>query len=211
MKQNLSKTNQQGFTLIELLVVIAIIALLSTLVVVDFNRQRAVRSVVLAQNETITNMRKTQSYLLSGRKIDANTPAIYYIMNFRKAKNRLRLPYTSYLIRAVDKNYNVYPVETPSLPDNAMVNQLEVDTYKAGNGDDGAGTSVDCVTIAFGAPFGQIYISETCNDEILGILQDPVQKQAAANRDVRITLSNLLTPTKKAIMLFGVSGRIDPK
>ena len=70
MKQKYSKTKYQlGFTLIELLVVISIMGILATLMIVNFAGQRVSRSLLLAKNETVTNIRKVQSYTLSSKNI----------------------------------------------------------------------------------------------------------------------------------------------
>lgn len=114
MKQNDHK-KQSGFTIIELVVVVAIMSLMAVVVVIDFNRQRVNRNIVLAKNETVTNLRKVQGYMLSsknivGDNVESEVPAKYYIIEIHKNDN-------FFTINAVDSLYRYYPaIETVALP-----------------------------------------------------------------------------------------------
>lgn len=203
--------HEKGFTLVELLVVIALMGILATLVVVSFNRQSAKRSVLLAQNETVTNMRKVQGYSLSARNIEPSVAAKYYIIRFVKDES-------SYTVSAVDSNYNYYPnVESIKLPQGVVISNL------------GSGTqSLDCVQIAFAAPYGQTYIYSpsinvyqnenfgggeipggSCTTDIIDILRNPAELLARANQTIEITLSNPKASSAKLVKMYGLSGRIE--
>ncbi len=109
MKQK-NYQKQLGFTIIELMVVIGIMSLMSAVVIIDFNRQKVSRNVVLAKNETVTNLRKVQGYMLSSKNIRGDIPAKYYIVEIHKNDS-------FYTINAVDSQFNYYPaIETVNLP-----------------------------------------------------------------------------------------------
>ncbi len=200
MKPNSKNTTQAGFTLSELIVVIAIIGLLSTLVVVNFNQQRARRSVLLAQNETVTNARKVQSYALSSRDINATTkPSFYYL--------QLTTDQKSYEVRALDDGgqSTLKAIETVKLPDETYISSI---TMIGPNADE----KLDCAQVAFSVPFARMYIiaGSTCNGgTIEDTLSDPITLQDAANKTLQITLKHPRTNIEKTLTFHGLSGRIE--
>ena len=182
MKQKLSKIQSQaGFTLVELLAVLAISSLLLGALVIDFAGQRGRRNIVLAKNETVTNLRKVQSYMLSSRNISSGVPAKYYIATLAAGSS-------SYTIQAVDKNFvyhdNIETINLPSKVNTSMLAVLSEESDTSGEsinlqiGDDTVkALSYNCVQVIFGAPFGKMYThgSDRCNSSIAEILKDPVQ------------------------------------
>lgn len=202
MKPNLKNTTLYGFTLLELIVVIAIMGMLATLVVVSFNRQRAQRSVVLAQNETVTNLRKVQSYMLSSRNINGTVPAKYYVITLRTQASGFKP--TEILVSALDDSYGMHTVETVKLPEGVSVTDIEV-----GDGEQKP-DPYDCVQIAFSAPFGQMYtLPGGCDDEITQTVSSPVERVTATNKVVTFKLFNPNASTSRQVTLYGLSGRIE--
>lgn len=184
-------TIQAGFTLIELLVVLSIMTLLMSAIVINFNNTRAARSAVLAQNETITNIRKTQSYMLSSRNVSENVPAKFYVLRFEKNL-------TTYKIQAIDNNYELSDVETVTLPDGVIVSDFGA--YKA-----------KCLEVLFAAPFGKMYINYDlkCLEDVAVIAKDPISLYSLNDGVASITLTPTKNAPSKTIGLHSLTGRID--
>lgn len=191
MKQKSDKiSSQAGFTLVELLVVLAIMALVSTALVIDFSRQRGPRNIVLAKNETITNLRKVQSYMLSSRNLPKdNTPVKYYIATFKVRGDDEKQAINSYTIDAVDNDYVFNSgLETISLPTSVSVSKL---TIHRDAGVKGEPNEYGCMQIIFSAPFGKMYVNgdEVCDSSIVDILRDPVRLAELSENTAKIYFS----------------------
>lgn len=182
--------NQTGFTLIELLVVLSMMTLLMSAIVINFNRTRAARSAVLAQNETVTNIRKTQSYMLSSRDVPGGGPAKFYIVRFQSGS-------PSYKIQAVDNSYQLFDVETVTLPGEVIVS--------------GFSESAKCLEVLFAAPFGKMYLNPDpgCDEDIAAIAQNPITLYGLIDQTVSLTLTPTNGAASKSISLHSLTGRID--
>jgi prepilin-type N-terminal cleavage/methylation domain-containing protein len=149
MKSKTNQNNRQsGFTLVEMLVVISMMMMLSAALVVDFNSQRGVRGVKIAQNETATNIRKVQGYTLSSRNLPNDAGgARFYLMEFNSAEGNN----TIYNIGAVARNsvtrdYEYIELETVKLPSKVKIASVATE-----------GTATSCLQIIFTVPFGTMY------------------------------------------------------
>jgi prepilin-type N-terminal cleavage/methylation domain-containing protein len=186
MKQKLEKfRSQSGFTIIELMVVLSIMATISTVLILDFSSQRTVRNVVLAKNETVTNLRKVQSYTLTSRKINNTNPARFYIVTFERDAWALNT-YNTYKVQAVDNDFGFYPnVETFTLPQGITFGEFEIEPASKG-------TPVGylCVQIVFSVPYGTMYSmgGDSCDPNIAATLNDPVEIAQLSQRKARINL-----------------------
>lgn len=201
MKQNSKQFKRQtGFTLIELLVVLGIMVLMTSIVVIDFNRQKAVRNIVLAKNETVTNLRKVQSYMLSSRNISGDIAAKFYIVELYKGS-------TNYTVNAVDSEYNYHStLETISLP-----NGVNFDSLTGGPQVKGETIYYDCVQIIFSAPFATMYARGTqkCGSDITDILRDPVQLASLSQQTVYLNFQGIPgTEGAKYIQVSPITGQI---
>lgn len=212
MKQKLIKINEQkGFTLIELLVVLSMMAVMSAVLVIDFASQRQLRAVTIAKNETITNIRKVQGYMLSSKNISPGLPAKHYIV-------RIVTGETSYKIQAIDNLYNFHdpadpgattPLETVQLPSGIKFGTISV----APPDGIGSATTFPCVQIIFSAPYGKMIArgASLCTTSIKDTLQDPIATADLNEREVTIDLTNTAgTLTGHSIILTPVSGLITP-
>lgn len=202
MKQKQDKTiSQAGFTIVELLAVLAIMTLLMGALVLDFASQRGKRNIVLAKNETITNLRKVQSYTLSSKNLPTGESVKYYIATFSSGSN-------SFTVDAIDSDYVFHPaVETIALPTAISIESITTIDNKdsdqgtksevAGGGvirDISTGIADDkqgvykCMQIIFSAPFGKIYTngSSSCGSSVINSLRDPVQRAALSEKTARI-------------------------
>lgn len=152
------RLSQRGFTLIELIVVLAIMGTMLGLVLVNLNAQRTPRSMKIAQNELVTNIRKVQSYTLAGRGINNNQDAVqYYAIKFD-----LNSP-TKYTVQAV---YNiaatpplVKDIETINLPSGVKLSAVTINGTAITTG---AGLNYNCGLLYFAAPFGKVYTNDGC-------------------------------------------------
>ncbi len=159
MKQKIKISPKfRGFTIIELLVVISIMGLFATVVLVNYNQLRAERSKKIARHELATNIRKTQSYTLSGRLSNTGVPVRFYII-------KLTANSDSYEIQSID---NTAPstaepvtVETLNYPDFTPLKELWLSMP------DEDDANVACAQIAFSLPFGKTYIDPDCQFEEL--------------------------------------------
>lgn len=195
MKQK--SANQAGFTLIELLVVLSIMTLLMGSIILNFNRTRAARSATFAQNETVTNIKKVQSYMLSARNLATDIPAKFYYIKFTKGQK-------TYTIGGVDNNYGLYAnIETVTLPGDVAIGDL---SFVPGS----PGTTA-CVEILFSAPFGKMYLNDdpSCNASITTIAQSPTTLYALNGQVLEITLTPTNNAASKTIDVRSLTGRVD--
>jgi prepilin-type N-terminal cleavage/methylation domain-containing protein len=162
-----------GFTLIELLVVVAIMVILTTVMVINLNGQRASRDIKIAENELVSNLRQIQSYTLSGRAEPSGQPVQFYIMKFD-----LTQP-TKYTIQALF-NADSSPqylenIETINLPANirlAAVNGVQINRANSPTSQSPSQTGMNCALAAFAAPFAKVFLNDGC------ALADTVNKPA---------------------------------
>lgn len=191
---------QSGFTLVELLVVISILAVMSTLLVINFNATRGSRSIKIAQSQLVTNLRKTQSFILSARQVAANTPAKFYVL-------RLDLNSNQYLIQSIDTSYNAnLSMETLKLPANVTVSGITVP---------GCSGSCAMVQVAFAAPTGKIYAYSASDSggscsgvaSLVAAVQNPGCFLSLSDRQVTVTLSYPGTASK-TVTVYGLSGTV---
>ncbi len=192
--------NQAGFTITELMVVIVIFITLSSVVILQWNSQTPNRSLNIAQNELVTNLRKAQSYTLSSRNIATSNPAKFYLVRVATAEN-------TYTINGVDSNYNYYPsIETVSLPSGLDFGSLSL--YDPANG---STTVPACALLIFSAPFGKLYLegAATCDSSITTTLQNLATLTPKADKQLTITIRHIKQGATRAVVARGLTGRID--
>ena len=170
MKQKTQqKKYESGFTLVELLAVIAIMMVVGGTVVIGFIGQRNARNLLIARNETVTNIRKVQAYALSSKTLPSDVGAMegakYYILTFTQDEN-------SYTIEALNTDYQLREVEEINLPHNIFVSRLRTSQ---------GGADAGWMQVIVGVPFGSMYIrdSENCGDDCItpigSVLSDPIK------------------------------------
>jgi hypothetical protein len=131
---------------------------------------------MIAKNETVTNIRKAQGYLLSSKNITPTTAAKFYIVTFMTSNYG-----TSYTIDAIDNNYQyISPVERINLPTG-----VKISAVTTGIGSQQIPQS--CMQIVFAAPLGEEYVVPSCGPNIVDTVRDPVQLAAQSqNRHIFI-------------------------
>jgi prepilin-type N-terminal cleavage/methylation domain-containing protein len=156
--------NSNGFTLIELMVVVTVMMVLATVFIVNIAGQRANRDIKIAQNELVSNIRKTQSYVLSSRLLPNGQIAQYYILKFDLSDP------TTYKIQALyDTSFapKLIDVETIKLPPN-----IQIATTSASNLAINVKRSLNptlqpiytnCAIVSFAAPYAKVVFNDGCN------------------------------------------------
>lgn len=190
---------QSGFTLPELLVVFVIMVVLATLVIISWNSQKANRSITLAQNETVTNLKKIQSYAISSRNISGSTPAKFYLARFQVGSNE-------YTIDAVDDNYTYHNLETVKLPGSITINGLTLSPTSSS----GTGSSPSCVFVIFSAVYGKTYMTDfdDCSTStIFEVLQSMPVLAPLADYNLSLKLGSY-DGNDKGVTVSGLNGRV---
>jgi prepilin-type N-terminal cleavage/methylation domain-containing protein len=202
MKQKLKKIHKQsGFTIIELLVVISMMVVISTVLVIDFSRQRTSRSMIIGQNEMVTNLRKVQGYMLSSKNLTTGEAVKYYVMSFTQGES-------NYYVHAIDSQYGYHnTIETIKLPTGVYISSNAI--TEIGKVDP---TEYKCLQIIFSAPYGKMYARglSSCTNDLATIVQDPFQLALLNERDAIITLGNTSTATTNSTVITPLTGLITP-
>ncbi len=201
---NHSNNRQGGFTVIELLVVLSIMVVIATVVIIDFNRQRNSRSIVLAKNETVTNMRKIQGYMLSSRNLPSGEAAKFYIAEFNMNGGST---VGQFNVHAVDNDFVLHRnLETIKLPSGVRYKNFKIDPTSKGDP-----VAYQCLQIIFSSPFGKMYVngSANCNNNIEQTLMDPVALSTLAQRRAYLELdSGFVTQNTPYVVVNPISGQI---
>ena len=138
-----------GFSLIEFLVVTAIIAILTTIVTVNFRQQRAQQETQAVANELISKIREVQNFILSGRVIPGTTDsATAYVINFSSSAGSNR----SYRIDYRTTTVPTTTLETIDLTASVSIVQLSID-----------GVPTTPTAVQMYSPFGKITILDRLN------------------------------------------------
>ncbi len=187
----------RGFTITELLVVISIMGIISTLVIVGFNRTQGRRNLQIAQNELVTNIRKVQGYVLSSRSLPNGDKAKVYLMRFESGSN-------SYTIGAVSENGNEFfsDLETATLPNRINFSRMRV------VGD--STVASDCAYLIFTTPYGKMYVDYTapCDAGIVDIVIDPAQLITRSDRQLDLVFEESQNQTERAVKIQTLSNTI---
>ncbi len=194
MKPKISNKNQKsaGFTLIELLAIIAIMIVIASSVIINFSGQRESRSLTIARNETITNLRKVQAYTLSSRTLPSGNGAKFYIASFTAGASG----YEIYGIYSSGNNYAAELVEQIDFSGDVLVSDLTV----------GA-----CMQVIFSAPFGTMYTSPSCTADLGSVLQDPIALAQLSQSAVTVTLQTLrASGSPRIFQISPLTGQIIP-
>ncbi|HMR55389.1 MAG TPA: prepilin-type N-terminal cleavage/methylation domain-containing protein [Candidatus Doudnabacteria bacterium] len=207
---NIQTRQQAGFTIVELLVVFLILVLLMSAGLVSWNQQKPRRSLNLAQNELVTNLRKVQSYAVSSRNISENNPASYYSLSL-SLLNDLQTQYSVNGVgRGSDYEYSV-GLEIISLPSTIEVTGLSI--YNPG---DLIPTPVDCVQVLVSAVYGKMYFHVPTNcdtkdweEDAQEILRNPIALANMSTGDLEITLGNIDAGLSKIVRVNGLGARVD--
>lgn len=206
-----------GFTLIELLVVIAIMGSLVGYMIINIGQQRGARSLKIAQNQLVTDLRKVQSYTLSSRVLSNGQPAQYYVMKFD-----FNQPDRYFIQGIYDKenalNGRLKDVETVHLPQEVTFDPLSPAVVS-----DPSLVAKSCLLLAFKAPFARVIVNEGCTQTLP--LTDPYNitstddyvritnfngNNSVTSKDSKVILKlkEARTGTTKSITIQSVNGLI---
>jgi len=204
-----------GFTLIEMLVVISILGILLSLVIIDFSRQRLTRGLNIAQNELVTNIRKTQSNSFFSRNVDGGKPAQYFVIKFSTSTP------DRYFVEAI-VDVKVSPklnlVETILLPQNILISAVTIKRpsplYNPST------ENAPCALLAFKLPFGKTYVNNGCQQsgfnssddyqKIISHVSNASSLSVSTDTDLVIALQNKDKTLTKKVLVKGVTGLVCP-
>jgi type II secretory pathway pseudopilin PulG len=209
MKSNLTtiwqkynqKHSSEGFTVIELMVVFIIIVLLSSVIIINWNNQTPGRSLTIAQNEVVTNLRRVQSYSVNSRNINSSVPAKFYFLKFQKNQS-------VYSVDASDSATNpVYytSLETFNLPTGVIVSNIALTST-----DGGSNLSPDCLMVAVSVVYGKTYfLSNVCDSSALSIVNSPASVAPRANYNLTLTLQHPQKNISKTVTVYGLTNKVE--
>ena len=196
-----NKQASLGFTVIELMVVFIIIVLLSSVIIINWNNQTPGRSLTIAQNEVVTNLRRVQSYAVTSRNINATAPAKFYFLKFTENQG-------AYSIQASDGSVNpVYytDLEKFNLPTGLVVSDI---TLTSTNG--GSNLSPTCVMMAVSVIYGKTYfLSDVCDSTALSIVNSPASVAPRANYNLTLTLTHTQKNISKTVVVYGLTNKVE--
>ncbi len=200
----MSFSKQKGFTLIELIVVIALMAVIATLFLANYNGLRGPRNLKIAQNLLATNIRKTQSYILSARNVVAGgtTPAKYYGLQFTANS-------TQYVIQSIDTNYNLNSaLETVALPGGITISSIQ---YVSSSG---VTNNTSSLQLAFASPYAKLLTYNAGADcttfaNLVAAVQNAGCVLTLSDRNTIITLRDSASSTIRTVTVHGASGTVE--
>ena len=216
LKIKIQSSASSGFTALELAVVVAIIAVMAGLVIADYNGQRSERTLRIAQNEMVTNIRKVQSYSLFSQNLANGKVPQYYILKFSTSTP------DRYFIQAItdfNSTPTLYAVETILLPSRVKISGISLASPIWS-----PSISSACTLLAFKSPYAKLYSSSTCNpisvsDTYSITNTDDYRKlidysgnvsPISADTDTVVTLSIVGSSSTKKVLIKGVVGLVCP-
>lgn len=208
-KKNLI-TSQFGFTVIELMVVFLILITLTSIVIVQWNSLTPNRTLNIAVNELVTQIRKVQSYASSSRNY-ANTPVKYYLMKFTKGESY-------YSIDAVDAAAgNTYhrSIESYNMPSSFYIDNIDFEDQDG----KAAEENLACAWVVFSTVQSQAYffqgdkvecdeISQLPSDDYATLFNPPVLANRASF-NMKLRVKHVTKELFKEITVHGLSGGVE--
>ncbi len=193
--------NSQGFTVIELMVVFIIIVLLSSVIIINWNSQTPGRSLTIAQNELVTNLRKVQSYAVTSRNINSTVPAKFYFMKFTKNQS-------TYSVSASDGSAT--PVYYPDLESFSLPNGLVVSDIALASTSGGIDLSPTCVMVTMSVIYGKTYfLADTCDSSVTNIVSSPATVANKNNYNLTLTLTHTQKNISKTVVVYGLTNKVE--
>lgn len=144
----MSKNNNLGFTLIELLVVISIMVILTTVFLVNFGSVGKVRSVNIAKNNVVSDLRRMQTAALSSKDI---TPGV--LSGDYGATFNMSTPGYYQLVADDNSGARQTPLGTYYIPNNATLSSIRVTKS------DGTVLNPTYAEILFKTTYGRILVT----------------------------------------------------
>jgi len=162
---------KNGYSIVEILVVLMIISIFSSIIIIDYGKQKSDSNLGFAIKQVAEDVRIAQSSTINTLKFNGVVPSGGYGIKFSTASN------TSYILFADIDNDKVYDfgleaVKTVTLPQGIVINSVETDLPSTGEAD-----------IVFTPPYGVIFINEknaSNNSGIIVKLTLQLKKESAA-------------------------------
>lgn len=114
---------RQGFTLIEIMVAIFIIAMVSSIMVVNWRKNEEKYKLQRAAQEMVQNVRKAQNMALAGKEYNGEMPNASYGVHFEKNQK------TSYFIFADGNGNETYQPSDDAIVDGTITIESGIEIY----------------------------------------------------------------------------------
>jgi len=180
-----------GFTLIELLVVIFIMVTLTSVFLVNFGSQSGPRSLTVAKNNLVSNLRRMQSHAISSKDSTATAPSKYYSLTLSSVVGS----YNNYGLKTYDSSNVVTNLSTEQLIAPVIVKQILVTKS------DSTTLNPTSIEIFYSVPFARMLLSTAGGGPSNDKIRDAV---------VTITLGRTDSTLTTTLVVNGVSGTITP-
>ena len=147
MKANTIMKN--GYSLIEMLIILMIISIFSTIIIIDYSKQKSSNDLAFAVKQVIEDMRAVQNNTVNTLKYDGSVPLGGYGVKFSTSSN------TSYVLFADSNANRLYDpgtdglVRTATLPRGIVLDSVETNLPSSAD-----------AAVVFTPPYGVIYINE---------------------------------------------------
>jgi len=153
------KKHHSGFSIIELITVIGIMALLTTVVMVNFRQVRAQQEMQSQASEIISRIRELQTNVLAGRQISGTTtvPSAYQMIFVSGASN--------YEVDYITSSATT-TLEIVNFSANMQLKQVNLD-----------GTPIGQVVLRVDSPYGQITANSLPNKQVRLDLNHKIMNQ----------------------------------
>jgi len=182
---------QNGFTLIELLVVIFIMVTLTSVFLVNFGSQSGPRSLTVAKNNLVSNLRRMQSHAISSKDSTATAASKYYSLTLSSVVGA----YNSYGLKTYDSSNAVTNLSTEQLIAPVIVKQISVTKS------DSTVLNPTNIEIFYSVPFARMLLTTSGGGASNEKIRDAV---------VTITLGRTDSTLTTTLIVNGVSGTITP-
>jgi len=141
---------KNGFSLIEILVVLMIISIFSSMIIIDYNKQKSNNDLNFTVKQVIEDIRIAQSNTINTLKLGGSVPAGGYGVKFSIASD------ASYILFADNNANKQYDsgsdgvVKIVTLPQGVVIDNVATIP----------GTAIGVADIIFTPPYGVIYINQ---------------------------------------------------
>ncbi|TSC66427.1 MAG: hypothetical protein G01um101477_84 [Candidatus Doudnabacteria bacterium Gr01-1014_77] len=183
--------NQNGFTLIELLVVIFIMVTLTSVFLVNFGSQSGPRSLNVAKNNLVSNLRRMQSHAISSKDSTVSAPAKYYSLTLSSTVGGNNF----YGLKTYDSSNVLTDLSTEQLITPVIVKQISVQKS------DSTVFYPTFIEVFYSVPFGRVLLSTSGGGASNEKIRDSV---------ITLTLGRTDSTLTTTLVVNGVSGTITP-
>ncbi|GAC1413090.1 MAG: hypothetical protein NVSMB66_4060 [Candidatus Doudnabacteria bacterium] len=184
------KQNKRGFTLIELLVVISIMVTLTTVFLANFSSVGKVRSVNIAKNNVVSDLRKMQTNALASKDVSPGVLSGDYGLTFN-----ISTPGSYQLVADDNNGVRQIPLGTYYIPNNAALSAITIIQPN------GTVVNPNYIEILFKTTFGRVMTTYTSGGSSGTKETDDI---------VQLTFTSTADPTlSSTVVVSGITANIN--